>query len=194
MPFPSIPFPVSKKLLVLLALASLAAACHKDDEEPTIDFGPNNGFTMRLGNNMPGTQIDPTDWTSDPNWNATEQALFAKLNLPLAAPQLAAGTWETTAYANPSNRDNGCSFMVTPNRNSTSLPTGTTRISLVLVNAQYQVELTTDHELKANSLLLTMRLDPVKYSPPTLYRLYYVIYQPGKQVYYRGHGDVKFEQ
>ena len=185
---------MSKRLLILLALAGLATACHKDDEEPTIDFGPNNGFTMRLGNNMLGAQIDPTDWTSDPNWNATEQALFAKLNLPLTAPQLPAGTWETTAYANPSTRDDGCSFMVTPNPRSTVLPTGTTRVNLVLVNANYQVELTSDQEIKASGLLLSMRLDPVKYSPPTLYRLYYVIYEPGKQVYYRGHGDVKFEK
>ena len=89
---------MSRKLLILLALAGLATACHKDDAEPTIDFGPNNGFTVRLGNNMPGAQIDPTDWTSDPSWNTKEQALFAKLNLPLAAPQLAAGTLETTTY------------------------------------------------------------------------------------------------
>jgi hypothetical protein len=185
---------MSKKLLLLLALAGLATACHKDNDEPTIDFGPNGGFTVRTASNIPNGQTDPTDWTSDPSWNATEQALFAKLNLPLTAPQLPAGTWETTAYANPSTRDNGCNISIWPKPNSTSLPTGTPRVSLVLVNASYQVELTTDQALTANSLTLALRLDPVKYSPPTLYRLYYVIYEPGKQVYYRGHGDVKLEK
>jgi hypothetical protein len=185
---------MSRKLFILLALAGLATACHKDDAEPTIDFGPNNGFTMRLGNNMPGAQIDPTDWTSDPSWTTKEQALFAKLNLPLTAPQLAAGTWETTTYPNPSNRDDGCTFSVTPNSSSAALPTGTTRVSLVIVDAHYKVELAFDQELRANSLAIMPRLDPLKYSPPTLYRLYYVIYQPGNQVYYRGHGDLKFEK
>ncbi len=185
---------MSKKLLLLLALAGLATACHKDNQEPTIDFGPNGGFTARDGANLRTGQIDPTDWTSDPSWNATERSLFAKLNLPLDAPQLAAGTWETTVYPNPSNRDVGCTFSITPNPSSTTLPTGNTRVSMVIVNATYKVELAFDHELQANSLMLMPRLDPVKYSPPTFYRLYYVIYEPGKQVYYRGHGDLKFEK
>jgi hypothetical protein len=185
---------MSRKLLVLLALASLATACHKANEEPTIDFGPNNGFTMRTNTNLPTAQTDPTDWTSDPTWNSTEQALFAKLNLPLTGPQLASGTWETTVYPNPSNRDDGCTFLVMPNPNSTALPAGTSRVSMVIVDAHYKVELSYDAEINANGLSLMPRLDPLKYSPPTLYRLYYVVYQPGKQVYYRGHGDLKFEK
>lgn len=183
-----------KNLLALLLLAGLATACHKDDQGPTIDFGPNGGFTVRTASNLPTGQLDPTDWTSDANWNATERALFAKLNLPLTAPQMAAGTWETTVYPNPSNRDNGCTFSITPSPNSTTLPTGNTRMRMVIVNANYKIELEFDHELQANGLTVMPRLDPVKYSPPTLYRLYYVIYEPGKQVYYRGHGDLKFEK
>jgi len=183
---------MTKKLLFAGLLLS-ATACHKDKTEPTIDFGPNNGFTMRTATNLPVAQTDPTDWTTDPTWTDTERGVFDGFPLPLTGPQLAARTWETSAYPNPCSLAAGCDIMVIPNRyGSPVAPTDSVRVRIEIVDAHYNHLSSYDLSV-GKGLFFEPKFDPAKYAANTLYRLYYVVYKTGKQVYYRGHGDIKIE-
>lgn len=185
---------MAKKLLLLLALAGLATACHKDNEEPTIDFGPNNGFTMRTGSNLPAGQTDPTDWTHDATWNATEQGFFAGLGVALGGSPAQVGTWYSSVYGNPVRGGVGAAFTVLPTTGSQSSPVPTTvRAQLVLVDARYKV-LDTFDVPAGKGTTVALAFPAAKYPAGNLYRMYYVVYEPTqKTVYYRGHGDVKVE-
>jgi hypothetical protein len=183
-----------KQLLILLALAGLATACHKDDDEPTIDFGPNGGYSTRYGNNLPAGQEDPTDWTHDATWTSTEQGFFSALGLALGGSPAQIGTWYSSAYPNPVKVDGYGNFTVLPTTGtqSTTVPT-TVHVQLVIVDAKYQVLHTIDGPAgKGTTVALTF--PAAKYAAGNLYRMYYVVYEPTqKTVYYRGHGDVKVE-
>lgn len=118
----------------------MATACHKDNNEPTIDFGPNNGFTMRTGSNLPTGQTDPTDWTHDATWNATEQGFFSTLGVALGGSPAQVGTWYSSAYPNPVVAGGTGNFTVLPTTGSQS-PTvpATVRVQVVVVDARYKV-------------------------------------------------------
>jgi len=183
-----------RKLLTLLALTSLATACHKADEEPTIDFGPNNGFTMRTSTNLPTAQTDPTDWTYDASWNTTEQSLFSSLGLALGGSPAQVGSWYSSVYPNPVQAGVGGNFTVlaTTGGQSTPVPT-TVRVQLVVVDARYKV-LDTNDVPAGQAVTVALSFPTPKYAANNLYRVYYVVYEPTqKTVYYRGHGDVKVE-
>ncbi|MEJ7659425.1 MAG: hypothetical protein WKG07_07280 [Hymenobacter sp.] len=149
---------------------------------------------MRTATNTPTAQTDLTDWTTDPTWTDTERGLFEGFPLPLTGPQLAARTWETSAYPNPCSLAGGCNLLVIPNRSG--LPAApasdSVRVRIEIVDARY-------HHLDGydlsvgQGLYFTLKFDPAKYAANALYRLYYVVYKTGKQVYYRGHGDIKIE-
>jgi hypothetical protein len=185
---------MAKKLLLLLALTSLATACRKDNDEPTIDFGPNNGFTMRTGTNLPTGQTDPTDWTHDATWNATEQGFFSTLGVALGGSPTQVGTWYSSAYPNPVVAGGRGNFTVLPTTGSqsTTVPT-TVRAQLVVVDARYKV-LDTFDAPAGQAVTVDLAFPAAKYLAGNLYRVYYVVYEPTqKTVYYRGHGDVKVE-
>jgi hypothetical protein len=185
---------MTKKLLVLLALAGLATACHKDDEEPTIDFGPNGGYSTRDGSNLPVSQTDPTDWTHDATWTSTEQGFFSALGLALGGSPAQVGTWYSSAYPNPVRVDGYGNFTVlaTTGSQSTTVP-ATVRVQLVIVDAKYKVLHTADMPA-GKAVTVALSFPAAKYTPGNLYRMYYVVYEPTqKMVYYRGHGDVKVE-
>jgi hypothetical protein len=183
-----------KKLLVLLSLTSLATACRKDDEEPTIDFGLNNGYSPRYGNNLPAGQDDPTDWTHDATWNATEQGFFSTLGVALGGSPAQIGTWYSSVYPNPVAAGGTGYFTVLPTSGSQSptVPT-TVRAQLVVVDAKYKV-LDTFDAPAGKAVTVVLAFPAAKYPADNLYRVYYVVYEPTqKTVYYRGHGDVKVE-
>jgi hypothetical protein len=180
-----------KKLLVLLTLTSLATACRKDKEQPTIDFGPNGGFTTFDNTALPAGQTDPTDWTSDGSWNETEQQLFAGLNLSLSGPQLPAKTYDIFSYPNPSSVTHGRPATSVQFRGSTP-PAATIRLSIVVVDSHYQVLETNDFDASRGWAMFTYNPNNSRFTANALYRLYYVLYTPGQQVHYRGHGDLKF--
>lgn len=178
-----------KKLLFAGLL--LATACHKDATAPTIDFGPGSGFTMRTATNLPTAQTDPTDWTTDATWTDTERGVFEGFPLSLTGPQLAAATWETSAYPNPCSLTGGCNILVTPKRTGLpATPTDSVRVLINIVDAHYQHLYGYDLPV-GQGLYFTPTFDPAKYAADALYRVYYVVYKPGQRVYYRGHGDIK---
>ncbi len=185
---------MTKRLLVLLALASLATACRKDDDEPTIDFGPNGGYSMRDLTNLPAGQNDPTDWTHDATWSSTEQNLFSALGLALGGSLAQVGTWYSSVYSNPTKADAFGNFTVlsTSGSQSPTLP-ATVRVRLVVVDAKCKVLDTADH-LAGKAVTVALPFPVARYPADKLYRIYYVVYEPTqKTVYYRGHGDVKIE-
>ena len=175
--------------LALVLPVLLFSACKKDDdvkEEDLIDFGPAPGFQYRTGSNLPTGSGDPTDWVADGPWNPREKQLFSALGLPLDAPQQT-GTWYASVYPNQSEAASGFTFTTSVSANKPA-PAGT-RMMYVIVDSKYK-------ELYRNDLLqngVSMSFGPNTLAAGALYRLYYVCYVPGQQVYYRSHGDIKVE-
>lgn len=174
-------------LLVAVATGLLLAACKKgDSKEEVIDFGPSPGFQYRTPTNVPQGG-DPTDWVSDGAWNAREKQLFAALNLSLDGPQQS-GTWASSVYPNQSEATVGFTFTTSINRNRPA-PAGA-RLAFVIVDRRYtelrRGEGAADHDLN-------LSFAPGALAAGALYRMYYVCYVPGQQVYFRSHGDIKVE-
>ena len=174
--------------LTLVLPVLLFCACKKDNVkvEESIDFGPAPGFQYRTGSNLPTGSGDPTDWVADGPWNNREKQLFSSLGLSLDAPQQT-DTWHAGVYPNQSYAAGGFVFTTDVNANKPT-PVGT-RMMYVIVDSKYK-------ELYRNDLLqngVSMSFGPNTLAAGALYRLYYVCYVPGQQVYYRSHGDIKVE-
>lgn len=183
-----------RKPLTFVTLLLAATACSKDKTEPSIDFGPNGGFTPRYSNAMSAGPEDPTDWTSDASWNEKEQKLFASLQLPMTGSQVGVNDWGTDFFSNPCAASADGRLHMGYMRNMLIVPTNE-RASFVIVDAHYKVLDTFDYSLYnspySRGVAFQLHFDPTKYLSNKLYRVYYVMYIPGQQVYYRGHGDIK---
>lgn len=172
----------------------LLGSCKKQDnpqqvtpqQESTIDFGPNGGFQYRNHQNIEGPG-DATDWIGDGAWNDKEKQLFANLNLSLDVPQQS-GTWYSSVYANPTLATEPRIFVLEVSRNHPA-PVGS-RATYVIVDLHYK-ELQRGDVAAGQSISTTIA--PNTLAAGALYRLYYVCYGPGQQVYYRSHGDIKVE-
>ena len=175
------------RLTSLLFGLALLAACSKDKSEPTIDFGPDGGFQYRTPINSYNGG-DATDWTDDGKWNTREKQLFASLNLSLdnAAPQT--HPWDASVFPNPEPAGNDRTFFLMVNPTQPP-PTGS-RAAYVIVDAHYQVLQRDDLAAEKTKMVA---IAPNSLPAGALYRLYYVCYVPGQQVYYRSHGDIKVE-
>jgi hypothetical protein len=180
-------FPQNRFLLVLICLLTtgLFSSCKKDDEESIIDFGPNGGVQFRTTVNQP-MGGDDTDWSADGLWNKRERQLFASLNLPLDGPQQT-GTWYCSVYPNPSLATAGFNFLTSLSRTKPA-PAGA-RLVYVIVDRRYKELLRNDVDGQG----ITISFQPNTLPAGQLYRLYYVCYVPGQQVYYRSHGDIKVD-
>lgn len=170
-----------------MAAGLLLAACKKEEfKEEVIDFGPSPGFQYRTPTNVPQGG-DPTDWVGDGPWNAREKQLFAALNLSLDGAQQG-DTWSSSVFPNQSEAAVGFRFITSINRNRTA-PTGA-RLAFVIVDRRYtelrRGEGAADHDLN-------LSFAPNALAAGALYRMYYVCYVPGQQVYFRSHGDIKVE-
>ena len=51
--------------LALFCLSLALGACSKDTTAPGIDFGANDGYTIRDSRGLLTASADPTDWTLD---------------------------------------------------------------------------------------------------------------------------------
>ncbi|RFP63704.1 hypothetical protein D0N36_18020 [Hymenobacter lapidiphilus] len=169
------------KFLPALFITSIClAACHKKDAAPTIDFGPNDGITLRdASGRLQGTS-DPTDWTLDENWNQQEQDLFKDLGLNLNAT--AVGTFSRlVAYPNPITSGQAVFHFVSP---------AAVECKLVIVNAKYQV---VQPVLTAPAVLdgaFHYDVRNSNFEQGKRYRLYY-IFKNGNTFIAKGHGDIK---
>ncbi|WBA40518.1 hypothetical protein [Hymenobacter canadensis] len=167
-----------KFLPFLFFAATALVACKKDNDAPTIDFGPNGGITVRDTFNYPQGTTDPTDWTLDGIWNQQEQDLFKGLGLDLNVA--ASGTMSLlSAYPNPVASQVvfeyetpvavTCSFVIVDDKYRVVKPLKT---SIVQTNTGFHFDMSQD------------------FPPGKRYRLYYV-FQNGPTLYYKGHGDIK---
>ena len=167
------------KFLAPLFFVLALSACKKKD--PTIDFGPNGGISMRDHNNYPQSTPDPTDWTLDGAWNAQERGLFQDLGTDLNAA--AQGTASNiSAYPNPVG-DGQTTFHF-------DAPTAVT-CSFVVVDSKYQVVVPLQTTATASrSFSFALDVSGSTFQQGKLYRLYYVL-RNGSSLYYKGHGDIK---
>ncbi|MBC6696980.1 hypothetical protein [Hymenobacter sp. BT190] len=169
------------KFLPLLFFAATAlVACKKDRNDPTINFGPNGGFTVRDVNNRPTGATDPTDWTLDGPWNQQEQDLFKDLGLDLNGT-VNGTVSRLSAYPNPATVQAAFQY---------EAPVAVT-CSFVIVDANYQAVLTRYTSTTAStSLAVLLDVSGSTFQQGKLYRLYYVL-RNGNALYYKGHGDIK---
>ena len=180
---------MKRRFLPILFLSTLLA-CSKSDSNPEIDFGEGAGITYRSGNNMPSGPSDPTDWTSDGEWNKQERALFADLNFDLNGPQQPGLVSSSEAFPNPSAGQ--ATWGLQARRNSSGGAAIYT-VRAVIVNRKYEVigrigpnDFTIDQRYSLDYLQIGMQ-------PNEVYRLYYVVYNASGLVY-KGHGDVRYSR
>ena len=176
-----------QRFLPILLLATLLG-CSKSDSNPIMDFGEGEGITYRTGNNFPVGPNDPTDWTSDGEWNKQERALFANLNLDLNGAQQAPTSIYTTAYPNPAMGSSASWTVQTQRVNSGAV--GYT-LSAVLVDRNYHVRQQFGPQGFVNGYTYLFDYIRLGLSTNELYRIYYVVYNSSGLVI-KGHGDVRY--
>ena len=124
-----------QRFLPILFLATLLG-CSKSDSNPIMDFGEGEGITYRTGNNLPAGPNDPTDWTSDGEWNKQERALFADLGFDLNGPQHTPSSAYTTIYPNPALGSEARWHMELQRTSSGAIAS---KVQAVLVDRNYRV-------------------------------------------------------
>jgi hypothetical protein len=176
-----------QRFLPILFLAALLG-CSKSDSNPIIDFGEGEGITYRDNTARPSGPQDPTDWTSDGEWNKQERELFADLNLDLNGPQQPAAIERTYVYPNPA-MGNAATWTLQL-KPFTSTPVSYTS-NAVLVDRNYRVRLRFGPQSFAGGYSYMFDYARAGISPNELYRIYYVVYNASGLVY-KGHGDIRY--
>ena len=176
-----------QRFLPLLFLTTLLG-CSKSDSNPIMDFGEGEGITYRTSSNFPGGPSDPTDWTSDGEWNKQERALFADLGFDLNAPQQPGLVSSSPAYPNPSADQANWSLIA-------QRPAGGNAVAYsvraLLVNRQYKIMRQLGPTDFVNGIQFSVDYIGAGLGYNELYRLYYVVYNASGLVY-KGHGDVRY--
>jgi hypothetical protein len=174
---------------VLFSSLLLLAACGKNDSSaPAVTF---EGYTGRDAKNVITSPTDATDWTIDTNWNSTETGLFAKYKLTFTQPLVAASTWQVSLYPNPATLGSNYMLQVLKDKTNTAIPPAV-RMAYFVVDTNYNVLDWGDNHTINQQSGARLLCDKAKFSPNTLYRLYYVVYDEiTLQAYYKGHGDVQ---
>jgi hypothetical protein len=182
------------KALALFFLSLALGACSKDTTAPGIDFGADNGYTIRDSRGILTYAADPTDWTNDAMWNRSETGLFSKYNLPLDKSSTLANGWNIITYPNPISEGGRNILLAQFNQLGAAIPAGAgeLRMAYAIVDANYTLQAEADVISSRNSFNIALQYDAAKFHANTLYRIYYVMYDDtNKTVYYKGHGDVK---
>ncbi|GAB3727135.1 hypothetical protein GCM10027594_09040 [Hymenobacter agri] len=179
-----------QRFLPILLLSALLG-CSKSDSNPIMDFGEGEGITYRDNTARPSGPQDPTDWTSDGEWNKQERALFSELSFNLNGAQQPALVNSTYLFANPAQVAQATwSFQTQRN---TSGGAASYTIRAVIVDRKYTVM----GKLGPNELILgeqfSLNYASMGLQPNELYRLYYVLYNSGGLVY-KGHGDLRYSR
>ena len=176
-----------QRFLSILFLTTLLG-CSKSDSNPIMDFGEGEGITYRTSQNFPAGPNDPTDWTSDGEWNKQERNLFADLGFDLNGAQQPAALIYTTAYPNPA-MGSTASWTVQTQRLTSGAVNYT--LSAALVDRNYHVRQRFGPQSFVNGYTYTFDYVRSGLSPNELYRIYYVVYNTSGLVY-KGHGDVRY--
>ena len=174
-----------RRFLPLLLLTTLLG-CSKSDSNPIVDFGEGEGITYRTSQNIPYGPHDPTDWTSDGDWNQRERALFADLNLDLNGAQRPDLAISDAAYPNPAA---GAAIWGLSSRIAGS--TTTYSVRALLVDRKYRPLLQLGPTTFSNGIRFSLNYRGAGLGSNELCRLYYVVYNTSGLVY-KGHGDVRY--
>jgi hypothetical protein len=168
-----------KKFILGAAFLAGLAACNKNGAEPTIDFGPAGGITARDAQARLSGQVDPTDWTSDAKWNATEIGLFSDLPFELNASTQSA-TFGFVAYPNAASKD----LLLNCHKPDS------VAIKMVVVDKRYSVIRSTTIPSNTQGVSVNYALNEIDFPKNQLYRIYYVLHHR-HGFYSKGHGDFK---
>lgn len=171
-------------------LFSALLGCSKSDSNPIMDFGEGDGISYRTPNNTPYGSQDPTDWTSDGEWNKQERALFADLGFDLNGPQQSGLIGVSAAYPNPSAGQ--ANWFLNAQR-SAGGTVASYSVRALLVNRQYQIMRQLGPTDFISGIQFSIDYIGAGLSPNELYRLYYVVYNANGLVY-KGHGDVRYSR
>jgi hypothetical protein len=172
-----------ENLAILLLVILFLYSCGK--ASPVPDEITNQVDTQSISNtNLNGLslgQVDPTDWTKDENWMASETALL----LTPTAAQL----------ANTADTGTVSPYLAIPNPLVTQFnwSFNTTKPALVqmvitdnLLNVKWRQFVSS--QVGNNSVNFSM--PEGDYLTNRNYRLYYAFYCTARGLYYKGHGDV----
>jgi hypothetical protein len=166
--------------LVLIITLSLLIGCSKDNSEPASkDTITISGITARNDIGAPTGTIDETDWTYDSYFPSVVNTLL-NFTDTLNYSNALSGANEITAFPNPS--DNNFAFHCTS--------TNETVIKYIIVDESLNVYAKRTMNISPGShvqLILTEH----PFQQNTYYRMYYAFYDKNKNVYYKGHGDLK---
>lgn len=172
-------------LLVGTLLISALPGCRK------VDFGPDEGYTQRNSSNYPGASVDDTDWTSDKDWKKVEKKLFDGLGVDLDQNQTG-GVGRLSLFPNPVVET--AALYIQPGTTNTPNTAPALQIKAIIVDKKYRKLQEFDLQTRGgnNGMQFVLRLDTGKLKPAQLYRMYYVFYDDAsKQLYLKGHGDLK---
>ena len=176
------------RLLPFLLVPALLA-CSKSDSNPIVDFGEGEGISYRNSQNLPVGPHDPTDWTSDADWNKQERNLFPELSFDLNGTQQQGLVSPSSAYPNPAAGGVANWALNTVRTGSGSF--GSYSVRAVLVNRKYQTRLRLGPSDFTMGTGFTMNYIGAGLETNELYRLYYVVYNASGLVL-KGHGDVRY--
>jgi hypothetical protein len=177
------------KHLVLFSCLLLLGGCgKKDPATPAVVF---EGYTGRDARNAVTSPTDASDWTIDTNWNSTESGLFTKYNITYTQPLVSTSTWQFSLYPNPVAIGSNTTLQVLKDKTSTAVPPAV-RLAFAIVDTNYNTLYWGDNDDVNQQFGARLKCDKDKFSPNTLYRLYYVVYDEiTLQAYYKGHGDIQ---
>jgi hypothetical protein len=177
-----------QRFLPILLLAALLG-CSKSDSNPIVDFGEGEGITYRNANNLPVGPGDPTDWTSDGEWNKQERALFPNSSFDLNSAQRPALVAYTTTYPNPAPGGQATWTLQTQRVAGTIPPVYT--IQAVLVNRKYEI-ITRLGPVNSNTgIAYAFDYTSLGIGANELHRIYYLVSDASGLVY-KGHGDIRY--
>lgn len=177
-----------QRFLPVLLLAALLG-CSKSDSNPIMNFGEGEGITYRSANNLPVGPADPTDWTSDPEWNKQERALFPSLSFDPNGSQRPTLVAYTTVYPNPAPGGQATWTLQTQRVLGTVSPSYT--IQAVLVNRRYEVITRLGPNNSNIGIAYTFDYRALGIGTNELHRIYYLVSDASGLVY-KGHGDVRY--
>lgn len=126
-------------------------------------------------------QVDPTDWTKDVNWMATESALLETPTATQLSNIVDTGTVSVfVAFPNPMVSQFNWGFKTTK----------PALLQMVIVDNLLKVKWRQYFTTQTGSNVISILMPDADYLNNKNYRLYYAFYCSSKGLYYKGHGDL----
>ncbi|MDQ2793361.1 MAG: hypothetical protein M3Y12_05050 [Bacteroidota bacterium] len=154
-----------------------------------MDFGEGEGITYRNSSNIPVGPNDPTDWTSDDEWNKRERTLFPSLSFDLNGTQRPALIAYASAYPNPA--PTGIAAWALQVQHGAGVGIDPFTVQAVVVNRNYRVLRQLGPLAFGAGVIFRLDYPAIGLSSNELYRIHYVVYDTNGLVY-KGHGDVRY--